>query len=131
MPIDQRALNALKLASITCDLNRYLVCIKGLADGGYDVLIDGKRVVTLTSKAGKACTNLAKVETPARAQADELLALVFKKNDVYTTRWRNVQLKGGNAARLAELDQQIAGFEKQINELRKPASHHFEIKPRR
>ena len=129
MPIDRRALNALNLASISCDLNRYLVCVKGLADGQYDVLIDGKSVVTITSKAGKAFTNLAKVATPASAQADKLLALVFKKNDVYLNRWRNVQLKGGNAAALAGLDKQIADFEKQINELRKPLSHHFEIKP--
>ena len=57
------------------------------------------------------------------------MALVFKKNDVYLNRWRNVQLKGGNAAALAQLDKQIADFEKQINELRKPLSHHFEIKP--
>ncbi|MBT3295655.1 MAG: SGNH/GDSL hydrolase family protein [Verrucomicrobia bacterium] len=131
MPIDKRALNALNLASITCDLNRYLVCVKGLADGEYDVLIDGKSVVTITSKAGKACTNLAKVTTPASAQADKLLALVFKKNDIYLNRWRNVQLKGGNAAALAGLDKQIADFEKQINELRKPLRHHFEIKPQR
>jgi len=129
MPIDRRALNALNLASITCDLNRYLVCVKGLADGEYDVVINGKSVVTITSKEGKACTNLAKVATPASAQADKLLTLVFKKNDVYLNRWRNVQLKGGDAAILAGLDKQIADFEKQINELRKPLSHHFEIKP--
>ena len=131
MPVDTRARNALNLASITCDLNRYLVCVKGLADGEYDVLIDGKSVVIITSKAGKACTNLAKVATPASAQADKLLALVFKKNDVYTTRWRNVQLKGGNATKLAELDKQIADFENQINALRTPASHHVEIRPLR
>jgi len=129
MPIDRRALNALNLASITCDLNRYLVCVKGLADGEYDVVINGKSVVTITSKEGKACANLAKAATPASAQADKLLTLVFKKNDVYLNRWRNVQLKGGDAAILAGLDKQIADFEKQINELRKPLSHHFEIKP--
>ena len=92
-------------------------------------MISGKSVVTITSKEGKACTNLAKVATPASVQADKLLTLVFKKNDIYLNRWRNVQLKGGDAARLAGLDKQIADFEKQINELRKPFSHHFEIKP--
>ena len=80
-------------------------------------------------KGGNACTNLAKVATPASALADELLDLVFKKNDVYLNRWRNVQLRGGDAAILAGLDKQIADFEKQINELRKPLSHRFEIKP--
>ena len=129
MPIDSRALNALSLASITCDLNRYLFCVKGLADGEYDLVIDGKSVVTITSKEGRACANLAEVATPASAQADKLLILVFKKNDIYLSRWRNVQLKGGNAAAMAELDKQIADFEKEINELREPLSHHFEIKP--
>ncbi|MDA3924891.1 MAG: SGNH/GDSL hydrolase family protein [Kiritimatiellae bacterium] len=129
MPIDKRALNALKLEKITCDLNRYPICVKGLADGEYDILIDGKSVVKITSTEGKACTNLAKVATPASAQADKILTLVFKKNEVYFNRWRNVQLKGGDAAKLAELDKQIADFEKQINVLRKPVVHHFEIKP--
>jgi len=129
MPIDKRALNALKLAKITCDLNRYPICVKGLADGEYDVLIDGKSVAKITSQEGKACTNLAKVATPASAQSDKILTLVFKKNEVYFNRWRNVQLKGGDAAKLAELDKQIADFEKQINVLRKPVVHHFEIKP--
>jgi hypothetical protein len=57
------------------------------------------------------------------------LTLVFEKNDIYLNRWRNVQLKGGDAAILAGLDKQIADFEKQINELRTPVSHHFEIQP--
>ncbi len=129
MPIDKRALNALKLAKITCNLNRYPICVKGLPNGEYDVLIDGKSVVKITSKDGKACTNLAKVATPASKQADKILALVFKKNDVYFNRWRNVQLKAGDAAKLAELDNQIAEMEKQINTLRKPISQHVEVKP--
>ena len=129
MPVDKRALNAIKLAKITCNLNRYPVCIKGLTDGEYDVLIDGKSVVKITSKEGKACTNLAKVATPASEQAYKILTLVFKKNDVYFNRWRNVQLKGGDAAKLAPLDKQIAEMEQQINALRKPVTHHFEIKP--
>ena len=128
MPIDKRAANALKLAKITCGLNRYPLCIMGLADGEYDVLIDGKSVVKITSKAGKACTNLAKVKTPASEQADKILALVFKKNDNYFHRWRNIQLKNPNDPKLTEFDGHIAEQEKQINALRKPVSHHFEIK---
>jgi len=129
MPIDKRALNALKLARINCDLNRYPLCVKGLADGDYQVLIDNKDIVKVTSEEGKLCTNLAKVTTPSSEQADKILALVFKKNDVYFSRWRNVQLKDGDAAKLAELDKQITELENQINELRKPAVHHFVIKP--
>lgn len=129
MPIDKRAVNALTLAKITCELNRYPLCVKGLSDGMYDLVIDGKSVTQITSKDGKACTNLAKVATPASEQADKILSLVFQKNDVYFNRWRNVQLKNGDAAKLAALDGQIAEMEAQINVLRKPISHHFEIKP--
>lgn len=128
MPIDKRALNALKLATIACDLNRYPLCIKGLADGEYELLIDGAPVTKLTSKEGRACFNLAKVATPASAQADKLLGLVFDKNNVYFNRWRNVQLKNPADPKLAELDKQIADFEAQINALRVPVVHHFEIK---
>jgi lysophospholipase L1-like esterase len=129
MPIDKRAVNALNLAKITCSLNRYPICVKGLPDGEYEVLIDGKSITKITSADGKACTNLAKVSTPAGEQAEKILALVFKKNDVYFTRWRNVELKNPQDPKLAELDKQIAEMEAQINELRKPVSHHFEIKP--
>ena len=129
MPIDKRALNALELVKITCELNRYPLCLKGLPDGEYEIFIDGKSVTKVTSKDGKVCTNLAKVATPASEQADKLLALVFNKNDVYFNRWRNVQLKNPEDPKLAELDKEIAELEKQINELRKPVSHHFEIKP--
>jgi len=128
MPIDKRAVNALNLAKITCELNRYPVCIQGLADGEYEVLIDGKSVTKITSAEGKACTNLAKVATPASEQADKILALVFQKNEVYYNRWRNVQLKNAEDPKLAELDKQIADFEAQINELRKPVIHHFEVR---
>ncbi|MFO7936800.1 MAG: SGNH/GDSL hydrolase family protein [Kiritimatiellia bacterium] len=129
MPIDKRAVNALKLVKITCDLNRYPLRVEGLPDGEYHVFIDGKSVVKITSKNSVACTNLAKVATPASEQADRILSLVFKKNNVYFNRWRKVQLKTGDAARLAELDKQIVDMEKQINELRRPVTHHFEIKP--
>ncbi|MFA7172831.1 MAG: SGNH/GDSL hydrolase family protein [Kiritimatiellia bacterium] len=129
MPVDKRALNALKLAPITCDLNCYPLYMKGLADGEYELLIDGKTITTLTSAKGKVCANLAEFATPATAQADKLLGLVFEKNEVYFNRWRNVQLKNPADPKLAELDKQIADFETQINALRKPVVHHFEIKP--
>jgi hypothetical protein len=54
---------------------------------------------------------------------------VFKKNDIYFNRWRNVQLKGGAESRLRDLDKQISDLEGQINALRIPKEHHFELKP--
>jgi hypothetical protein len=65
---------------------------------------------------------------------------VFQKNETYFKRWRNVQLfefptwaqkpeaLGVQTAELARLDGQIAETEAQINALRKPKSHHFELR---
>jgi hypothetical protein len=48
---------------------------------------------------------------------------------VYYDRWRSIQLKIPNDPKLADMDRKIADLEAQINELRKPVSHHFVIKP--
>jgi len=129
MPVDKRALNALNLTNITCDLNCYALIVKGLPDGAYELLIDGKAVTQSASQEGELGINLALTATPASEQADKLLALVFQKNNLFFNRWRNVQLKNAEDPKLAQLDQEIADFEQQINALRKPVVHHFEIKP--
>jgi hypothetical protein len=66
---------------------------------------------------------------------------VFEKNNLYYNRWRNVQLysfpewarspesEEKRAAELKRLDTQIAEMEAEIENVRKPASHHFELKP--
>ena len=73
--------------------------------------------------------NLATVATPGMQQAKQVLDLVFKKNNVYFDRWRNVQLANGKPERLAELDKQIADFEAQIDAARQPKTLSFQIKP--
>jgi len=69
-----------------------------------------------------------------------VLALVFQKNKLFFQRWRTVQLfefpawaqspeaESRRAAELARLDKQIAETEAQINAVRKPKSHHFEVR---
>jgi hypothetical protein len=78
---------------------------------------------------------------PITKQARQVLALVFKKNDLFYNRWRNVQLyvfpewartddtENHRKTELARLDKEIADYEVQINEARKPKSHHFELTP--
>lgn len=129
MPIDTRATSALQLASVTDDLNRYMLRIAGLKAAAYDLCIDGQKVATLTKEDLAKGFNLATVNTPATAQAMQVLELVFKKNNVYFERWRKVQLANGPAEKLAELDKQISGFEAQINAARQPKTHHFDLKP--
>lgn len=140
MPIGERAEAAVKLAPVLEDLDRYELRVTGLNKSSYDLTIDGQPVGSVTSEElAKGC-NLANRAGPITQQARQVLALVFKKNDLYFNRWRNVQLfsfpdwaqsaaaEQSRKAELARLDQQIGEYEAQIDTARKPRSHHFELK---
>ena len=141
MPIDERAEPALSLAPILDELDRYELQATGLSGRKYSVLIDGENAAQVSAEElAKGC-NLANRAGPVTAQAREVLAAVFHKNNVFFNRWRDVQLfnfpqwaqspevEAKRTAELARLDQQIAEEESHIDALRKPKSHHFELKP--
>jgi lysophospholipase L1-like esterase len=140
MPIDARGEQALKLAPVLDDLSRYEVRVTGLAPGNYEVKIDGESVARVSNDKLAEGLNLSDRPGPVTKQCRKLLDLVFQKNDVFFRRWRDVQLfnlpawaqnpasADGRAAEIAKLDGQIAKFESQIDEARKPALHGFEIK---
>ena len=129
MPIDTRAVEALKLASVTEDLNLYMLKVDGLKADRYDVAISGATVATLSKDELAKGFNLATVDTPSAQQAKQVLDLVFKKNNVFFERWRKVQLANGAAEKLAALDKQIADLEEQIDVARQHKPLHFQIKP--
>ncbi len=141
MPIDEKAVSALKLAPILEDLDRYELKLNGLASGMYELSIDGEAVGKATSEELAKGWNLANQAGPISEQARRVLSLVFQKNNLYFNRWRNVQLysfpewarspeaETRREAELAKLDKQIADAEAQIESARKPQSHHFELKP--
>lgn len=129
MPVDPRAEAALKLAPVLDDLNRYEWKVTGLASGRYNLTIDGEPAGSVTADELEKGCNLGTGPGPITRQAQLVLSLVFKKNDVFFDRWFSVQLAGGPASRLAELDQQISGLEAEINAARIPKPHHFELKP--
>ena len=129
MPIDPRATAALKLAPVLHDLNRYGLKVKGLTADRYDLNIDGEPAGTMTKDELAKGINLATCTGPIAKQAQQVLTLVFKKNDVYFQRWRNVQLHGGPESKLRELDKQISDLEAEINTARVPKEHHFQLKP--
>lgn len=141
MPIDLPAEPALKLAPVLDDLSRYELRVTGLAPGTYQLIIDGEAAGKATAEKLGQGWNIANEAGPITTQARELLKLVFKKNDVYYDRWRNVQLysfpkwaqsKNTESLRkkeLARLDRDIAEDEARINDLRQPKVHHFELKP--
>lgn len=140
MPIDPRAHGALSLAPIIAELNQYDLQITGLAPGSYRLSIDGENLDKVSAEELSKGLSLATQAGPITEQAQDLLKLIFKKNDLYFQRWRNVQLMSFPAwaqcpevevKRVAEeqrLDQEIAAIEGVINGLRKPKLHHFELK---
>ena len=111
------------------DLNRYGLKVKGLTADRYDLTIDGEPAGTVSKDDLAKGYNLATCTGPIAKQAQQVLTLVFKKNDVYFQRWRNVQLHGGPESRLQELDKQISDLEAEINSARVPKEHHFQLKP--
>jgi hypothetical protein len=129
MPIDARAEPALKIAPILEDLNRYELKVMGLQGDSYDVTIDGEAAATVTKDELAKGWNMALAKGPIAKQAQDVLQLIFKKNDVFFDRWRNVQLNPARQTELAKFDQQVAELETQIDAARKPKPHHFELKP--
>jgi lysophospholipase L1-like esterase len=140
MPVDPKAEPALKLAPILQDLNRYELKVTGLPEGTYELSIDGEPAGKVSSEDLAKGWNLATSAGPITKQAQEVLPLVFQKNNLFYQRWRAVQLyefpgwaqspeaESKRAAELARLDGQIAEAEAQIDAARKPKSHHFELR---
>jgi len=141
MPIDERAEPALKLAPILEELNRYELKISGLPGVNYELSIDSEPVGKASQEELAKGWNLANQAGAITKQARRVLNLVFSKNNLYYTRWRNVQLytfpewartaqtDALRATELAKLDQQIADAEEEIQSARKPSAHRFELKP--
>lgn len=141
MPIDSRAGPALALAPILQDLDRYELRITGLPAGTYQVTIDSEPVAKVTSDELAQGWNLANQPGPISKQTQRVLDLVFRKNNIYFERWREVQLysfpewarspenETMRSAQGAKLDRQIADLEAEIDSARKPVPHRFEISP--
>jgi hypothetical protein len=142
MPVDKKAEPALALVPITHDLNRYELKVSGLPEGSYSVSIDGESAATVSSKELEQGWNLAYSAGPITKQSQELLSLIYKKNNLYYERWRNVHLfkvpdwlgtnadiEARRAAETARLDKEIAALEGKIDAIRIPKTHHFAISP--
>lgn len=140
LPIDARAESALKLAPIVDDLSRYELRVSGLPEGRYEIAIDGESVTKTDAAQLAQGVNLSTIGGPIKQQAQEVLALVFKKNDRFFERWRGVQLysapgwlrgpelEGRREAELKRLDAEVRDLEAQIDAKRKPRSRRFEIR---
>lgn len=141
MPIDARAEPTLSMAPVLDELSWFGLKVTGLKEGTYEVTIDGESAGKVTAEALGKGWNLTNSGGPITKQTRDLLQSIFRKNDLYFARWRNVQLfafpgwaKGPEVEvlrnrELSRLDGQIMEEESKIDSLRKPVLHRFEIKP--
>ncbi len=127
------------------DLDQYLLTVTGLPAGSYDLKSGTGIVGSWTAEQLAAGINLATNPCPAVKQALALQAEVFAKNNLYFTRWRNVQLgsvpdwvqrnlpaealQKARQAELDRLDAEITGAESRINALRLPKPQEFTLRP--
>lgn len=72
-------------------LNRQELVVRGLAEGTYQLSIDGKKVAEFASADLLAGVNLASFETPMREQALDVFRLCQRRSDLDFVAWRQVQ----------------------------------------
>ncbi len=81
-----------KSSDITEALNRQPLRVTGLAEGRYQLKIDGAVVGVWSDKEWAAGVNLAVLDTPMARQATEVRDLTIRRIDVHQQRWRSFQV---------------------------------------
>lgn len=127
MPVDAAAVDALKIAPVLDGLNRYELKITGLPADRYNVLIDEILATTLTKQELAQGANLALIAGPITQQARQVLALIFKKNEVGQTLWE-AQIHN-RKKQLATLPAQLEELETQLTATCQPKPHRFKLEP--
>ena len=112
-----------------------VVKVPSLSSGRYALKIDGKTVANATADEWSNGVNLTRA--PEFDQVEKLRALINKKNELYFYRWRpqnetylfgfRKHEQGNNAIEIPQFDPLIAELEAEINTLKKPVKHTYEI----
>lgn len=127
-------------------LDDRIVRIGGINDAGfYTLKIDGKPIDLLNLRHERILNVSAEdlergvvlLETPERAQAEQLRKTINEKNLLYFHRWRpqnetylfgfRKHEQGNNAREIPLFDPLVEAKEKEIARLRTPVSHRYEI----
>jgi lysophospholipase L1-like esterase len=117
----------------------YRIDLSGVPAGEYQLKIDGKTInpgLVLLPNFSPATPN-AILTGPEIDQVEKLRALINKKNELYFHRWRpqnetylfgfRKHEQGNNAIEIPQFDPLIAELEAEINKLKKPVKHTYEI----
>jgi len=123
------------------DLSRYTLKVSGLTSASYTVAADGKSLGVYTREQLADGVNLTAPAFAALPEVKALFDAVAAKNQLFYSRWREVQIaeipswidakavEEGRAKRLVELDEQIVKAEARLNELRAPKPHQWTVTP--
>ncbi|MEI7899509.1 MAG: SGNH/GDSL hydrolase family protein [bacterium] len=128
MPMDVRASDALRLMPVLDELNRYELKVTGIAEERYDILIDGEFATTATREELAKGWNLAITAGPITRQAQEVLALIVKKNLAVQTLWE-ANIRPWMKKERPALQQKVAEAEALITAACQTKPHRFELKP--
>jgi hypothetical protein len=116
-PIPQGADWAIKLVPFTDDLNKEMVCVKGLNPGNYQLKIDGQLAGTYTAKELAAGINLAlNKNTPQYAQSQKILHYFedYWKLEAITRYIRGMEMGRLQAKKIYTLPQARQYFEQAV-----------------
>jgi lysophospholipase L1-like esterase len=111
--------------------------VHGLPQGKFTLTIDGKEIMTATTKQWDEGVRIE--DGPEFEQAEKLREAIIEKNRLYFHRWRpqnetylfgfRKHEQGQNAVEIPKFDPLVAKQEEEIAKLRVPVAHTYEIKP--
>ncbi len=137
--INPVALMIVKFMKMYQQLDTEILKVGGLQASSYSLAIDGESVGTFTREQLAAGVNLAEYETPMMNQADKVLALVWKEEDVRFFGWRAVQVPLWNDATpgmreavdqlLAKLGEEQTALAAQASADAQPRTWRYELRP--
>jgi lysophospholipase L1-like esterase len=124
-------------AGVSLPGDTFVLRLRGLAPGTYQLKIDARPVATATAEAWAAGVGLT--EGPDRDQVEQLRQRIIEKNRLYFYRWRpqnetylfgfRKQEQGQNAREIPLFDPLVAKQEEEIAKLRIPVAHKYELVP--
>ncbi len=83
---------ALQVTDAESALDRFILTVKGLPSGSYALKVDGTEVTRLQAETLASGVDLAAIpDLPENRQAQDVLNLTRKHNDLHFRRWRVVQ----------------------------------------
>jgi lysophospholipase L1-like esterase len=110
--------------------------VRGLADGSYTLLIDGRPAAS--APAADWSKGVALAQGPEFDQAEQLRRAIVAKNQLYFHRWRpqnetylfgfRKHEQGQNAREIPKFDPLVAEAETEIARLANPVPHSYDLK---